>query len=240
MLNRVTVKKAAGFTLLEIAIVMIVVGYLLNQLIAPFGAQREQAMRSRSLEQMSNVIDSATGYAVSHHRLPCPAGVDTHGFERSSCAGALSTGYVPVATLGILGPTDKQGRLLDSWGRPLIYAVSHSDHPLRGEQGKPDFVTMGEIANVGLPYLNSELIVCREVKAGKCSRADVRANQVPLIVVSLGSDASPAGQQMHNQNNDNVFVAQPITRITDNPFDDLVIWLSESKLIFNLVRAGTL
>ena len=233
-------RRVAGFTLLEVAIVMIVIGYLLNQLVVPFGAQREQTLRGRAQQQLNTVIDNVVGYAISHHRLPCPAGDNTHGFERSSCKGDLSIGYVPVATLGLRGPTDNQGRLLDSWGRPLIYVVSPSDHPQRGEQGKPDYLTEGEMGNVGLAYLNSALTICRRVKANSCTRADVRANQVPLIVMSLGSDDSRYGQQTYNQNTGPIFVSQPMTLTKDKRFDDLVTWLSESELIFNLVRAGTL
>lgn len=240
MVNQLDIKQESGFTLIELAIVLIVVGYMLNQLIAPFGAQREQAMRSRTLQQLNDVVDNTVGFAISQRRLPCPAGIDTHGYERDNCSGELATGYVPIATLGMPGPTDEQGRLLDSWGRPIIYAVSASDHSLQGEQGMADFVTAGEMANVGLSHLNSELIICREVTAQTCSRANVRANQVPLIVLSLGADGSVSGQQVHNQNSDHLFVARPASRLKDQPFDDLVVWLSENKLIFNLVVAGEL
>jgi len=146
-----------GFTLVEIAIVLVILGLIFNQIVPPFATQLQQRKRQHTSSIISEVLDAAVGYAIAKQRLPCPAGDLTQGHQREQCTGQLSIGYVPAVTLGIGGGTDSKGRLLDSWGRPLIFAVSDSDHATRGEKGKADFLTAGEMSSVGLPYLESDL-----------------------------------------------------------------------------------
>jgi len=229
-----------GFTLIEVAVVLIIVGILLNQILTPFGAQLEQHKRQQTASTMSRVLDASLGYAMANHRLPCPAGESTNGEQRDQCTGAKSVGYVPATTLGLTGPTDVQGRLLDAWGRPMLFAVSSSDHPVRGVQGQPDFLTPGEMNNVGISHLASNLVICRKVTSSTCSQSNIRANQVPLVVISLGLNASTVGQQAENQNVDSLFVSRTLSKVSGSEFDDLVVWLSESALIHSLVIAGTL
>lgn len=235
-----TASRSCGFTLIEIAFVLIIVGIISNQILAPFGSQFEQRKRISTGKLIDSVINATLGYTMANQRLPCPASANTQGHQLEQCLGALSVGYVPAVSLGVQGTIDGQGRLLDAWGRPLIYAVSTSDHPSRGQQGQADFLTAGEMSNVGLSYLESNLIVCRDTITATCPRAKLRANQVPFIVLSLGANSSAQGQQSQNQNSNGVFVSQRMSKVPGAEFDDIVDWVSESRFIHSLVMAGTL
>lgn len=234
-------KHHHGFTLIEVSIVLIVLGYILKQFVLPFGARHQQTMREQTLAQLESVSQALDGFAMTRHRLPCPASEQSSGMALDTCS-QVAVGFVPAGTLGVSGPVDHKGRLLDSWGNPLLYAVSSSDHDTEGIVGQPDFTTAGEMARVGLSNLRSDVVVCHDVRNGRCARDAVRANQVPYVVLSLGKDTSSSGQQAFNQDNDLLFVVQAYAQATvgNTGFDDIVLWASESQLIYNLVKAGSL
>lgn len=233
------IKEHDGFTLLEVIIVLLIVGILLKQFLTPFGSQMEQHKRVATAALLNKILGATVGYAIANRRLPCPAGIDSDGQQRDQCLGDQAFGYVPAVTLGISGPIDKQGRLLDAWHRPIHYVVSTSDHATRGSPGMADFLTPGEMGNVGLTYLEPELVICREVTSSACSRTNLRANQIPVLVLSLGANDSTHGQQQHNQIPGPLFVAREFSSVSGSEFDDIVQWISENELYYQLVLADS-
>jgi len=237
---RYRIQKSHGFTLIEIAFTLIIIGFIFDQLLTPFGAQLQQQKRQVTDSTIINALDAIVGYAIANRRLPCPAGDDTSGHQREQCLSPLNVGFVPATTLGVGGEIDSKGRLLDAWGRPLIYAVSDSDHLTQGIQGMPDFLTVGEMSNVGLSYLESDIIVCREVTNSNCARKHIRANQIPVLILSLGANDQRVGQELHNQTSTSLFVTREFSEVSGHEFDDIVHWLSESLLFHALVKAEAL
>ena len=235
-------RRNGGFTLIEVAVVLIISGYLLKQFVLPFGAFYQQKKRSQTVTRLETISDALTGFVITRHRLPCPADEQSAGLSVSACPDGNAVGYVPAATLGLRGPVDNLGRLLDSWGRPIVYVVSAADHPSEGDKGSPDFTTAGEMKRVGLSNLRSDIQICSRVESTGCSRNQVRANQVPYLLVSFGEDSSTSGQQGFNQDRDMTFVFTDFIKSTERSpgFDDILVWGSESQLIYNLVKAGTL
>jgi prepilin-type N-terminal cleavage/methylation domain-containing protein len=124
---------AHGFSLVELAIVLLILGILGTSAILMFNAQveaKQNADTQRTLEQAREAI---IGFALKFDRLPCPAAGAATGVEAFvnpgpglpidlSCSVPLN-GFVPALTLGI-GPTDPQGYLVDAWGNRIRYAVS--------------------------------------------------------------------------------------------------------------------
>ncbi len=230
-----------GFTLIEMAVVMVVVGLLLKQFVVPLGAMREQRLRMSTESQMTLVVESLMGFTAANHRLPCPATLHSGGQELNQCnGGAAATGYVPTVTLGLMGATDGDGVLLDAWGSPYIYAVSASNTTDLGDTTHADFVTAGDMAAVGMKYLSADLLVCQNGLTDDCSRSEVQANQVPFVLVSLGSDTSRRGHQTGNQDGGRVFVSRAYSSAQELPFDDLVHWVSENRFFYQLIQAGVL
>jgi len=233
-------REQQGFTLLEMVIVLAIMGYLLKSFIVPFGAHFEQGRYHQTEQLMHKVAEAIIGFAAAHERLPCPAGTDTSGWERSSCPGALATGFVPAATLGLSAGVSDEGYLLDGWNRPIRYAVSVFDHPDRGSQGVPDFTSAGEMAAVGLRHLASGLTVCRVLSGGACPRDQTVANELPFVLVSHGQEHSATGRQIGNLDDDRIFISGAFSVEEQNPFDDIVVWVSENVLIYEMLHAGVL
>lgn len=147
-------KRQKGFTLIEIAIVLMIVTILLGYTVAMFPIQQELKQYRQAESDMNKILDNLIAFAQVNGRLPCP---DTDGDinattvngvidgleddddlidNSTSLAGADGIiddckayfGYLPRATLGISGDLDSQGRLLDPWGEPYYYAVSEANN----------------------------------------------------------------------------------------------------------------
>jgi len=140
-----------GFTLIEIAIVLLIVAMLLGYTVALIPRQQE-IKQYRDLERkMDEVIAAIVGFAQINGRLPCPtipnlAGVEDGGGD-ADCINF--GGFVPVNTLGITGRLNADSLLLDPWGNPYRYYVSNSDVDSGGIVGS-DFVINDEMVTIGL------------------------------------------------------------------------------------------
>lgn len=125
--------KPSGFTLVEMAMVMIIVGLLLGGLLIPFSMQLDQQSYSHTQKQLDEIKESLIGYALVNERLPCP---DTDGdalentsvafvndtptagqsTETTSCT--LEEGWLPSQNLQI---SDR-----DYWSKRLRYRVAQA------------------------------------------------------------------------------------------------------------------
>lgn len=64
---------ACGFTLIEMALALIILALALGGLMAPLGLQQEARARQQATQALSDVREALLGFAVSNGRLPCPA-----------------------------------------------------------------------------------------------------------------------------------------------------------------------
>lgn len=137
-------KRIGGFTLVEIAIVVLILAVLMGGLLMPMGAQIEQRRVAETRQTLATATEALLGFAAAHGRLPCPAEAPyaDGAVERPEGGTTVGTlvgctnsavqygGYLPGKTLGI-GPADSEGYVLDAWGNRIRYAVS------RGREASP-------------------------------------------------------------------------------------------------------
>ena len=62
-----------GFTLVELAIVLVIVALLTSGLMMGITAQRKSADNSDAQRQLENIREALLGFAMTNGRLPCPA-----------------------------------------------------------------------------------------------------------------------------------------------------------------------
>ncbi len=180
--------RQQGFTLVEMAMVLVILGFVLAALLLPLQAQRKQLAQSQTENTLESAKQALLGYAQQQGRLPCPATNNgtavfpddagaanplggTHNIVPPNPAVpncVAQSGFLPAATLG-LQPTDSQGFALDAWNNRIRYAVAADNSSIRvptgataacGGDTAPDFTTSGNLAAVGLVCLAPELRVC--------------------------------------------------------------------------------
>lgn len=235
----------SGFTLVEIAIVLLIVGLLTRTLLEPMTIAQKHKKFDVTRSELLKVKDSLHAHLVAVGYLPCPIGgvmvnhravVDSH--RDTECE--IEQGFLPAVDLGLSGSIDSNGALLDVWNRPYRYAVSLSNHNLEGNQRLPDWTTPGEASNVGLRHLSSNLVLCNEHSRAACANRNVRAKNLAFVVLSLGQDNSTKGAQLENQDSDETFVINALSIRTDSPFDDQMVWSSTQDVLYWMLRAGWL
>ena len=98
--------RAGGFTLLELALVVALIGLIAAISMGAFGGAFDgrQAVTASAVGQ--DIDGAVLTFAREHHRLPCP---DSNGNAREGDAGGvcppgLEIGYVPYESLGLTAP----------------------------------------------------------------------------------------------------------------------------------------
>jgi len=249
-----------GFTLVEMAMVLMIVGLLLGGLIPTISSQIEQQRRNETRKTLEEIKEAMLGFAIATGRLPCPASASSNGQERFADSPTVGNetngicsnfynGFVPAATLGI-SPVDEQGYMLDGWNNRIRYAVV--DYQPSGvinttftsADGMRN-TTMEKIADSSTSLLN----VCASsagINGSDCgSTANKLTDKVPVVTYSTGKNGSYGGagsDEAANLDGNRVFVSHTSTpsTATNGEFDDLMIWLSPNILFNRMVAAGKL
>ena len=248
-----------GFSLVELAIVLVVSAVLVGGLMVPLSAQVEQRRLADTQKQLEEIKAALMGFAAATGRLPCPASSSSNGIENfattplvgNASNGICSNffdGFLPAATLG-LTPVDSQGYALDAWGfaqNRIRYAVSNATI---NTQTNPFTKTDGmKNAGIGNVMNQTLLYVCSSstgITASNCGSAGTvtLSDKAVVVIYSLGSNAASGAAGADEQANldaDKVFVSHPKAGTAGNQFDDLVTWLGPSLLLNRMVEAGQL
>lgn len=242
-LTKPNFRQHNGFSLLEMAIVLAIVGLLLAGLLPTLSGQMDQQRRNETEEQLGEIKEALMGYTLINGRLPCPASSSSSGAESFAIGGSASdgncsnfnNGFLPAMTLG-LSQTDSEGFAIDPWGRRIRYAVTSA--------GSNAFTKTSGINSTGISALSADLVVCSTASASTsdCSTITQRlTTTAPAVIYSTGAKLGTGTDESENPNpnnteNDRVFVSHT----PNEDFDDIVVWLSNNVLINRMVMAGKL
>src|SRR5437762_13621334 len=95
--------RGQAFTLIELAVVLMLVGLLLSSVTYTLSAQVEQRTREQTQRILEQAREALIGYAVANGRLPCPASSGSSGAESPPGGGECTNyydGFLPAVTLG--------------------------------------------------------------------------------------------------------------------------------------------
>ena len=238
-------RSMRGVTLVEMAMVLLILGVLTRAAIAPLTASQKHRNHRLAEVSLQSIRDGLWAHLVATGALPCPVPLDQERIPTVMPAPASQAmeqrepricqtthGGVPARELGLTGPTGINGALLDPWNRPYRLAVSLTSHTERGSSQLPDWTTPGEASSVGIAELTADLVLCTRAAQARCPSRDTRANQLAFIVVSTGEDNTTRGEQSENQDADAVFVLQEASIRVDHPFDDQLVWGTAAETLY--------
>ncbi len=228
-------KRQNGFTLLEIAISLLIIGFLLAGVLGPLSTQMEQKERQSTQAQLDNIREALLGFAITHGRLPCPDNSATPG-EEHPVGGAggctVSFGSLPYVTLGI--PE------FDAWREHFAYAVTANFADNVDGTG----ATATDACGTATAGVSFELCSVGDLNIINAVGGAVVSN-VPVVVFSTGKhgtsvSSDQSGDEQENSNGDKTFVYRDFSQAETAEFDDLMIWISPNILKNRMVQAGRL
>ena len=217
--------RQPGFTLIELAMVLFIIGLLLVGLLSPLAVKVEQEERATTQARLDDIREALIGFALGNRRLPCPD-TDGDGVENPAAPAASCTsdaGTLPWVTLGV--------EQLDAWGNPFLYRVTDNF---------ADALVAGENATFSLTD-NGDINIL------DADGGNTVASNIPAVVLSHGknrpqaADASTDEEENYEDaSNANDTIGTLVSRTYDDTFDDMVIWISPNVLRAKMVEAGLL
>ena len=255
--------RQTGFTLLELALVILIVGLLLGGLLSPLATRIEQKYRTDTSAQLAEIQSVLLGYAMTHGHFPCPDCPDRASGHCATVQSALGAAAIndgredgtdkPVTTaannraaLPFALCATETGNLpwatlgvsaADAWGSAFIYRVD--------QEFADD--TDGT-RNCARAALNISFCI------GSVGDADIEiddaagntlARNIPAIVISPGANrhtppADLSAPEQENRDGDTRFVLADYSKEAGADFDDLLTWISPSVLMYQMVKAERL
>jgi|SRR5450631_299367 len=207
-------QHARGFTLIEVAISMVILGLVLTGLVVALSQQMQQRHLIDTRTTLQQANEALITFVVANARLPCPAVAASKGLESLIGPGVCTAaaGFLPAVTLG-LPNLDSNGLLNDGWADGSTHdnasVVPNYPRAIRYEVallvGTPQANALTTASlngafrlNVGsaLATNNNGLFVCHTsigVVGGFVNRCGSPANSLALNVVAVLWSQGPTG-----------------------------------------------
>ena len=226
-----------GFTLLEMAIVLIIVGLLFATLSLPLSKQREMSDYYETKKSLDEIKEALIGYAIINGRLPCPTthkdpSQNEYGTASSSCSLSNKDTDLPEsAYAGFLPWKDLSVREVDAWGLPRkkddklwsgywVYRVA------------PEFAS-----NSTLFTLNTTSSAANIDIVNSSGVSLTTSGERPVAVIcSMGHDGMANGQNASFEPTNPIYQSDEVTMT----FDDICVWIGRPTLFNRMVQAGKL
>ena len=242
-----------GFTLAEIAIVLIIVGLLLGGVFVPLATQTDIRYRSDTDKALTDIREALSGFAIANGRLPCPArataipgdadaGLEPNPIVATGCANVA--GVLPWATLGV--------NETDPWGNRYTYRVTQEF-----TRQPPQTVFNGG-ASCPAQTTNAGFALCSQgdMTVFSTGGGSTVSSNIPAIVISHGKNGNGAYNNQGAQSavgadadeQDNQLTAGGTSTANTNfvsktltpTYDDIMIWVSPNILFNRMVSTGKL
>jgi prepilin-type N-terminal cleavage/methylation domain-containing protein len=228
--------RCAGFTFIEISMVLAVIALLFVFGSQAFSSSLEAQERREAIEQARTVQAGIRAYALRNGRLPCPA-TDRSGYENrvgQQCSTTTKQGYVPYVALGLPLPSEK------FVARYAVYRSSNATLSLDSDLTEAKERTGDSPSDTG--YMNTHDLLAGLMRIdtsavstdqpyvtgdeGSAGAIDCATNKVSSVAYWLMlplTDMNNDGQRLDASNTDtNLCVTYPLAS-RRAVFDDIVI-----------------
>jgi prepilin-type N-terminal cleavage/methylation domain-containing protein len=263
-------ERWSGFTLIELAVVLFIIGLLLGGLMIPIATSVEQRNRAETEERLKAIQDALYGFAVVNGRLPCPDCEASSGCTINTADDGLedingnfcevtetSSAYVGNLPWSTLNVTQ-----FDAWGYAYTYRVSKTY-----SRAVAACTATGGTCTACNPNNTAAFDLCAvgDMNISKTDGGTANvAQNVPAIVISHGKnhyESTQSAEEVENYERNpsqfgtttailasysgdvaNAIVYKDYTQNSDGDvtYDDMMIWISPFTLKDKLISAGKL
>lgn len=237
-----------GFSLIELAVVLVVVSFLLGGLLVPLSTQLGQRDRETTTRQLDEIREAILGYTIVNSHLPCPFIPDAttsnpdnpgYGVANTSCSTSPTTeGILPWKTLGLNAG-------IDAWGHPRSSASDPWNGYFRYRVDRK-FADSTNLITLSTPFGADDLAIRDSTTPDSVAGCNPSTPNVTLlttttenpiaIVYSTGPDLTPNAENATFESTSGCYEGGGIT----STFDDMTIWIARPVLFNRMVAAGRL
>jgi len=234
------IKNASGFTLIEIAVVLVIIGILIGSFIGTFAERIDTTRRDNTIKELDEIKTVLLAFAFSQAPpyLPCPdTDVPPDGEEnRGGGVCTAATGFLPWITIG--------AGYADAWDNRYRYWVN-TDYAnnagfLITTNDANSATVETRVGNNNIDLLeNAVAVIYSHGKNGLGGISVDDVNRDALPAVGTGYD-----DENENADADDKFMSRLLTKegaaVAGGIFDDIVTWINSYELKAKMVEAGKL
>ena len=232
-----------GFTLVEIAVVLVIVGLLVGSFIGTFAERIETTRRDNTVSELDEVkqVLMAYGYTNSPVYLPCPdTDVPPDGIENrdagGNCTAGIIVGTLPWVSLG-LAHSDAWNNRYSYWVNPDFSRDAGFDLTTADINSAQINTRINNLAVAVAP--NAVAVVFSRGENGLGGVSIVGANREAIPALGNGHD-----DEIENADANSIFLYRFKTEegvaAAGGAFDDILMWINSYELKAKMVATGAL
>jgi prepilin-type N-terminal cleavage/methylation domain-containing protein len=254
------IKKSSGFSLVELAVVVVIMGMILTMGIKMASSFQDRSAMSLTHSKQLAIKEALISYLAANGRLPCPADPTISlitGYEKSNATFTcdISVGIVPYKTLQL-----PKEYVVDGWDRFFTYEPWWGDTPSAGctaanpnqanltkdfhfldvstnprtyHDGDDGCVTINETKIDGTTLVATRYLAAILISHGQNGFGGYSSKGVQVDTAALTNSEK---NNIVGHTTPHIFHTEPLN---DN-FDDIVLEISANDLVAPLKRDGTI
>jgi prepilin-type N-terminal cleavage/methylation domain-containing protein len=228
-------RDISGFSLIEIAIVLIIIGLISGMALPALISMRDWQKATTTAQNQEKILYALASYAIQNKSLPYAAN-PTNFYGKQDISTRRRRGIVPYADLGLPESVAKDGS--HHW---ITYVVDH------------DYATLPEKSHGKSPMQQLRNKLCEMPQSATYLHLNplhIKDGQkhIALALISHGAEGrgaypDPLGSglmgsdEKQNATSDKEIIDRPISQDPQDPFSHKVVWVTASNLLATYGRS---
>lgn len=260
---KIKVLTLKGFSLIEMAIVLLVMGLVVIGALLTLSKVDESVKVKETDKRLQQAKEAVLNFVLINGRLPCPANANSNGLSSPNISGSCTvnipqgnngqSGYLPAVNLGLSsldgnsklfnGGWDDSANVGGQYPRAIRYAVTNTNTSALTTSGVITNTTQVQLVANNLPNASNGngFKICSDIAC-----VTPLAYNAAIVIWSTGKNGNAMANysleenQNWNQATPRLFISHPPTNngAANGIFDDQVIWISYQEVVAKLIQGG--